>query len=128
MADKKIRVLEIAEDEDMLLKVMSSQFDRKEFDVLTATDGEQGLAVALSKHPDLILLDLLMPKMDGITMLKHLREDSWGKNVPVIILTAFKDVNHINEVAKFGVTDYLVKSDFQLSEIVEKVKQKLGMK
>lgn len=127
MAEKKLRILEIVEDEGILLKAMASQFDRTEFHVFTAQDGEQGLEVALREHPDLILLDLLMPKMDGIHMLKQLRTDAWGKTVPVIILTALKGEAEVAKVMELGAFDYLVKSDYNISEVVSKVKQKLGM-
>lgn len=124
----KFSILEIVEDELMLRKALVSQFSADVFHVLSAKDGEEGLEIALREHPDLILLDLLMPKMDGITMLKRLRADSWGKTVPVIILTVVSDDERVAEALQLGSYDYLVKSDFMLSEVVAKVKQKLGIK
>src|SRR3989304_617137 len=77
----------IIEDEMPLLKIMMEEFSNSNIKVMGAPNGKEGLELALSKHPDLIVLDLLMPKMNGITMLKKLREDEWGKNASVIILT-----------------------------------------
>lgn len=128
MPEKKLRILEIVEDEVVLLKALSSQFKSDEFHVLTAHDGEEGLEMALNEHPDVILLDILMPKMDGITMLKRLRADKWGKTVPVIILTVVKDDKRVAEALELGAYDYLVKSDYHISEVVSKVKQRLKMK
>ncbi|OGH92792.1 MAG: hypothetical protein A2563_03940 [Candidatus Magasanikbacteria bacterium RIFOXYD1_FULL_40_23] len=118
----------IVEDELALLYALASQFDKKEFKVLQAVDGEEGLKTALKSHPDLILLDLLMPKMDGMSMLKELRKDSWGKGVKVIILTNLSDAEKIDEALKQGTYDYLVKKDWNISEVIEKVKASLGMK
>lgn len=118
----------IVEDELALLYALASQFDKKEFKVLQAVDGEEGLKSALDHHPDLILLDLLMPKMDGMSMLKELRKDSWGKDVKVIILTNLSDAEKIDEALKQGTYDYLVKKDWNITQVIEKVKSSLGMK
>lgn len=128
MSTKKIKILEIVEDERQLLKVLASQFDRHEIKVITAENGEEGLKMAWREHPDLILLDLLMPKMDGLTMLKCLRQDDWGKIVPVIILTVLKDDEHLTEAMALGSIDYWVKSDNNLKDIVAKVRARLLLK
>lgn len=108
-------------------KVISEAFDNQEFTVLTANDGEEGLDISLKEHPDLILLDILMPKMDGMVMLRKLRLDEWGKLVPVIILTNVSpNANSvIDSVLEYEPAYYLVKSDVKLEGIVEKVKEVL---
>lgn len=118
----------IVEDELALLYALASQFDKKQFKVLQAVDGEEGLKSALEHHPDLILLDLLMPKMDGMSMLKELRKDMWGKDVKVIILTNLSDAEKIDEALKNGTYDYLVKKDWNITQVIEKVKHSLGLK
>jgi len=115
----------IAEDEISLLQALTDKFTREGFNVLEAKNGKEGLEIALEKHPDLILLDLIMPKMDGITMLKKLREDEWGKNVEVIVLTNLSDASTVAKVVEKGAFDFLVKSDWKLSDVVERVKEKL---
>ena len=125
MNNKTIKILEMIEDEEILRKALLSQIDPKEFEVVVAKNGEDGLKLALQEHPDIILLDLLMPKMDGMTMLKKLREDEWGKTVPVIIMTVVKDDKRIAEALEFGAHDYLVKSDFSVKEIIQRVRDRL---
>jgi DNA-binding response OmpR family regulator len=124
MDKKKILIIE---DEEAMQKVISEAFDNQEFTVLTANDGEEGLDISLKEHPDLILLDILMPKMDGMVMLRKLRLDEWGKLVPVIILTNVSpNANSvIDSVLEYEPAYYLVKSDVKLEGIVEKVKEVL---
>lgn len=126
MDNKKILIVE---DEEVMQKAISEAFANQEFTTLTANDGEEGLAVALKEHPDLILLDILMPKMDGMIMLEKLRQDEWGKEAPVIILTNVNPSANsvINSVLENNPAYYLVKSDVKLEGIVEKVKEVLKM-
>lgn len=125
--DKK-KIL-IVEDEEPMLNALSDYLETQEFATLMARDGEEGLGIALKEHPDLMLLDILMPKMDGMIMLQKLREDEWGKQAPVIILTNVSpDANSlINSVLKNEPAYYLVKSDVKLEGIVDKIKDVLKM-
>lgn len=113
----------ITEDEKSMLQALSDTFKDENFDVFGAEDGEKGLEVALKEHPDVILVDIIMPKMDGLTMLKKLREDDWGKSVPVMILTNLSDREKMAEAAEIGVCNYLIKTDWSLEDIVKKVKK-----
>jgi len=115
----------IAEDERAMLRALTDTFENEGFNVFGAEDGEKGLKIAFKEHPDVILIDLLMPKMDGISMLKKIREDEWGKDVPVIILTNLSDVDKIAETVENGISHYLVKTEWSLEEIVKKVKKLL---
>jgi len=115
----------IAEDERAMLRALTDTFENEGFNVFGAEDGEEGLKIAFKEHPDVILIDLLMPKMDGMSMLKKIREDEWGKDVPVIILTNFSDVDKIAETVENGISHYLVKTEWSLEEIVKKVKKLL---
>ena len=123
---KKYSVL-IIEDEVQLLEALSEAFTVEGFEVSGASDGELGLQVALSKHPDIILLDIVMPKMDGLTMLKHLRSDKWGQDVPVIILTNLSDYTSVADALQQGAHDFLVKSNWDIKDVIKKVKDKLGV-
>ena len=124
MDNKKILIVE---DEESMLDAISDYLETQEFATLTARDGEEGLEIALKEHPDLILLDILMPKMDGMIMLQKLRVDQWGKTAPVIILTNVSpNANSvINSVLKNEPAYYLVKSDVKLEGIVDKIKEVL---
>jgi DNA-binding response OmpR family regulator len=116
----------IVEDENTLRQAMADKFMREGFKVLEASDGETGLDKAIKEHPDIILLDIIMPKVDGLSMLKQLRADSWGTNVPVLVLTNLNDAEYVAKAMESGVYDFLVKSDWKLDDLVQRVKNKLG--
>ncbi len=118
----------IVEDESLLLQALVDAFSAEGFSTLGAGDGQEGLSVARQKHPDIILLDVIMPKMDGMAMLKELRTDAWGKAVPVIILTNLSDYRTVADALGHGVHDFLVKSDWEINDVVTAVKQKLDIK
>jgi len=122
---KKVLIVEIIEDEASLSNALSDKFTHEHFEVLQAKNGEEGLATALREHPDVILLDILMPRMDGIAMLKKLRTDAWGKSAHVIILTNVGDMGKIAEAMRNEVFEYYVKSDTQIENIIESVKKTL---
>ena len=88
--------------------------------VCEAANGEEGLAVAASEKPDVIVLDITMPVMDGITMLSKLREDPALKGIPVVMLTAESSRENIAQIARLGVRDYLVKP-FKDDQLIEKI-------
>ena len=115
----------VVEDEISLLNALCDKLTRENFAVLEAKNGEEGLEVALREHPDLILLDIIMPVMDGITMLKKLREDAWGKNAKVIILTNLSDNEKMAEALEQKSHEYLVKSDWKIEDVVAKVRERL---
>lgn len=124
--NKRILVIE---DDTPLRKVLHDKFILEGFHVLEAKDGEEGLATALSERPDLILLDIVMPQMDGITMMKELRQkNEWGKNVPIILLTNLSaDDEKINRaIADNAPAYYLVKSSYTINDLVEKIKERLS--
>ncbi len=128
--DKKI-VLLIVEDEKILANTLEDKLISEGFDVLKASDGDEGLKLALDNHPNLILLDLLMPKIDGITMLKELRKDSWGARAAVIILTNVESSDKISESldTSFGnVFEYMLKTNWSLEDIVARIKERLNLK
>jgi DNA-binding response OmpR family regulator len=116
----------IVEDEVDLREAVTTALTQEGFSVLAASDGEAGLAMALKEKPSLILLDITMPKMDGLQVLTALRQDAWGKNVYVIVMTANDDLGKVAEVIEAGGNEYVVKTDISLGGIVEKVKGKLG--
>ena len=116
----------IIEDERSLREALRDKLTREGFSTLEAKNGEEGLDVALREHPELILLDIVMPVMDGMTMLKQLRENAWGKNVKIIILTNLSDIEKIADSVKNEVYDYLVKTDWKLEDVVTKIRERLG--
>ena len=117
----------IVEDEQDLREALADKLTREAFTVLEAKNGKEGLDKALGEHPDLILLDIVMPEMDGMTVLRKLREDTWGKTVPVILLTNLSATEEsiIEEMVKYAPSHYLVKSDWKIKDVVEKIKETL---
>ncbi|MDD5626269.1 MAG: response regulator [Patescibacteria group bacterium] len=126
MIDSK-HVILVVEDEPSILDAIVIKLTRKGFVVLEAKNGQEGLDIALQKHPDLILLDIIMPIMDGLTVIKKLKEDEWGKTVPVLLLTNLSDSESISESAKVDRSDFLIKSDWTLEEVTTKINQKLNI-
>ena len=115
------------EDDVHLLNSLREKLESGGFVPLSAKDGSQGLRVALKEKPDLILLDVIMPKMDGLEMLQKLRKNPWGETATVILLSNDDDPDHIKETLKEDAADYLIKSDWSLEDIVTKIKETLGL-
>ena len=123
---REVKIL-IVDDEEPIRQAMVDVFLNSGFSVVSAENGQAGLKKALAEHPNLILLDLIMPKMGGIEMLKKLRKNKWGKDVPVIILTNYSETEKVALSLEGGVHDYLIKYDWDLRDVVKKVKEKLGL-
>lgn len=118
-------VLIVEDDEDML-GILASSIADAGFQVLKAQDGEQGLQLALQHHPDLILLDLLLPKMPGLDVLDELRADPHSRQTPVIILSNLTENDAVYRSVALNSSAYFLKSDTPLEQIVAEVKSKLG--
>lgn len=113
----------VIEDEKSLCNAILDTLRRKNFLSFEAKNGKEGVELALTRHPALILLDLVMPVMDGMTALKKIREDAWGANVPVIILTNLSATQEklVNDMVTYKPLYYLVKSDWKIHDIVKKI-------
>ena len=120
----------VVEDEKSLRDAIVDILKIKNFNPLEAKNGIEGVKMALGKHPDLILLDLIMPEMDGMTALKKIRDDAWGEKVPVIILTNLSatDEQLIEDVVTHKPMHYLIKSDWKLHDVVDKIEKILEIK
>ena len=121
MPKSKIKVL-IVEDDPTLAEMYGTKFKGEGFEVLHAADGAEGLATAKSKKPDAILLDVMMPKLDGFAALKELRADKAFKKTPIIMLTNLGQEEDIKKGKELGADDYFVKANQTPAEIVTKVK------
>jgi len=124
---KNNKTILVIEDERATLQLLTDRLSSEGFNVIEARDGEEGLQKALKEHPDLILLDIILPKIDGMVLLKTLRSDEWGKSIPVIILTNINDTKITAEVLENGAYDFLVKTDWKLEDVVKKVKERLRL-
>lgn len=110
------------DDSKTIRLIVKRTFNPYDCTVLEACNGEEGLATAAAEKPDLIVLDITMPVMDGVTMLTKLKEDANLKSIPVIMLTAESGRENVAYIAKLGVRDYLVKP-FQDAQLIEKVQR-----
>lgn len=132
MSDNKTtnkRSILIVEDEASTIGALSDKLAREGFSVIVAKNGEDGLKAALSERPDLILLDLLMAVMDGITMFRKLRnENKWGKHVPVIILTNLSSDydSLLKDITELKPSYYFVKADWKLEDMIAKIHELLS--
>jgi len=113
------------EDESALQKTLSDYLKKEGYEVVSALDGESGLRLAQTQKPDLILLDLILPKMDGFEVLRKLMENPETKEIPVIILTNLERMEDIGRALELGAKTYLVKANYTLKEVAEKVKKVL---
>lgn len=125
MENAKYKVL-VVEDEAPTALALCDKLEHEGYKVLKSDNGKAGLEMALAEHPDLILADLKMPEMNGMEMIRQLREDSWGKDAKVIILTNMSDVSKIEEAMVHGAFFYMVKGDSSMTDIIEKVRSQLA--
>jgi DNA-binding response OmpR family regulator len=117
----------IVEDDAILTSILTDHLTKEGFEVMKAKNGEEALASAFLNKPDLILLDILLPKVDGFAMLKELRKDKWGEHVPVIILTNLNSLADISKASEYmdGFQGYLIKSDWKIEDVIAKVRETL---
>lgn len=114
------------EDESALQRAATQVLSEEGYQMLSALDGEIGIRLAREEKPDLILLDIILPKKDGFEVLQELKSDEATKNIPVVILTNLEGSTDVEKALELGATAYLVKTNYRLEEVVEKVNGILG--
>lgn len=124
---EKSKIL-IVEDDQFLVKIYQTKLESEGFDIELALDGEEGIEKAAKFMPELILLDLILPKMNGFEVLKKLKTDEKTKNIPVIVLSNLGQESDVKQGMELGAVDYLIKSDHSINEIIDKIKSKLEKK
>ena len=123
--ENKKKVLVVDDDENLRL-ALTDKLGLEGFEVIEAKNGQEGLEKALEIHPDIILLDVMMPVTNGLDMLKELRTDDWGKKAEVIMLTVLENAESVAEAITDGSFTYLTKTDNNTEDIIEKVKEVIG--
>ena len=121
MNDMKKKKILYIEDETDQRDIVKTIIEANGFEVIEAQDGEMGLKMAFREKPDLIMLDVMMPKVDGIEFLRKLRAEEWGKEMPVIMETQVSDIEKMSEGVQLGVQGYILKSDYSLDAILRQV-------
>lgn len=128
MAAKTQAKILVVEDETFLVKIYSVKLKKEGFDVHIATDGEEAVKLAAELKPDLILLDLILPKMNGFEALEQMRKNPANKATPVIVLSNLGQEEDIKRAQALGADDYLVKANFSIQDIVTKIRETLEKK
>jgi DNA-binding response OmpR family regulator len=118
----------LIEDDTFLSGMYVKKLTLEGFDVQLATDGEEGLRQAKAVEPDIVLLDIVLPKMDGFKVLEGIKKDPAAKHIPVILLTNLGQKDDVDKGLSLGAADYLIKAHFMPSEVVAKVKTIVSQK
>lgn len=111
----------IVEDEDVLVRVLQEKFEEENFKVSVARDGSLVLPLVKKSKPDMILLDILLPKINELEVLESLKNDSSLRDIPVIIMSNLDDEQKVEKALKLGAVDYMIKTQHPINEVVEKV-------
>lgn len=113
----------IVEDDAALQKTLQEFLIGEGFEVVCAADGEEGVRIAQKENPDLILLDIILPKKDGYEVIKEIKGGETTKKIPVVLLTNLGGIHDVEKALELGATTYLIKSDYKLEEVARKVKE-----
>jgi len=124
MSKKQLIVL--VEDDEFLAELYGTKLTLEGYDVHLANDGEKGLKLIKEKKPMLVLLDVMLPKMDGFEVLKQLGKEGLAKKIPIILLTNLSQKDEVKKGLELGARDYLIKAHFMPSEVVAKIKELIG--
>lgn len=116
----------IADDENFIRQAYKDGFERAGFQVIAAEDGAEVLELLKTQKPQVILLDLIMPKMNGFEVLKAVKADPSLTHIPVLVLSNLSQATDEAEVRSLGATDFIIKSDYSLKQLIEKVQQVVG--
>lgn len=120
---KKILIIE---DEEIMLDLLKKKMVQEGYDVLVARNGEEGLRLIKEKRPDIVLSDIIMPKMSGLEVLKEKKKDSEIKDIPVIVISNSGQPVELDKAQRLGASDWLIKTEFDPREVVNKVKKLIG--
>ncbi len=123
--ENQIKIL-IVEDDELLQSSLMSRFQAEGYNVLAANNGEEGLALFLSENPNVVISDVVMPKMDGVQMLAQIKMKRPDDMTPIIMLTNSEDMNNLASALKNHAVMYLLKSGLKLDDLMKIVKEKLG--
>lgn len=122
------KIILIIEDDDFFRELVRKKLLSENFEVLEAVDGEKGVKMVKEKKPDLIVLDLLLPSIDGFEVLSQIKADDSVSSIPIIVLSNLGQQEDIERGLKLGANDYLIKSQFDINQVVDKIKNILEKK
>lgn len=120
MEKKKILIIE---DDNILQKALQDFLSEEGFEIASALDGEEGVKITKTFAPDLILLDIILPKKDGYEVLKELKSSEETNKIPIVLLTNLGSLNDVEKALALGATTYLIKADYKLEEVTKKIRE-----
>jgi len=120
---KKILIIE---DEELMINLLERKLAQEGYKVETARDGEEGLGKMRKEKPDLILLDIVMPKMGGFEVMEEMQKDNELKDIPIIVISNSGQPVELDKAKELGARDWLIKTEFDPQEVIEKVKNQIG--
>jgi len=116
----------LVEDEELIIDLLTKKLEREGYQVSIAKDGEEGLSMMKDEKPDLILLDIVMPKMGGFEVMEEMQKDEELKKIPVIVISNSGQPVELDRAKKLGAKDWLIKTEFDPREIINKVIKQIG--
>ena len=116
----------LVEDEELMVDLLRRKLSQEGYEVLIARNGEEGFKIIQEQSPDLILLDIIMPQMGGFEVMEKMVKDKSLRKIPVIVISNSGQPVEIDKAQKLGAKDWLVKTEFDPKEVVEKVKKQIG--
>jgi len=122
--DKKVLIVE---DDEMTLSMLSGTLRDEGFSIIEAMDGKEALDAALKECPDLILLDIIIPEIDGLSVFKRLRKDGCCKDTPIMLLTNLEETQSITKALEMGKCDFMIKTNWAIKDVVRRIKEHLGV-
>lgn len=125
MSEQEVRTVLVVEDEGDVAEVLSHSLRREGFRVLTASEAAEGLTLALSERPDIVLLDVMMPGITGWEMLERMREDDATRRIPVVMVTVLEEPRFVEKAAEYGAAGYIQKP-FRPEEVLRTIRSVLG--
>jgi two-component system, OmpR family, alkaline phosphatase synthesis response regulator PhoP len=125
MENQKKKVILLIEDDRALQSAVAEILEQGGFETVSAFDGEEGLKKLSEIEPDLILLDIILPRLNGYEVLAEIKKDEAKKDIPVLILTNLEQADNVQKALDLGATTFMVKSDYSLKDVLEKVRENI---
>ncbi|KKQ42903.1 MAG: Two-component hybrid sensor and regulator [Parcubacteria group bacterium GW2011_GWC1_38_17] len=127
-AKRMVQKVLIIEDEDVLRNVLAKKLEKEGYEVIVAADGEAGMNSIRNENPDMILLDIMLPKKNGYQILEEMHGDEELKKIPVLVISNSGQPVEVRKILELGACDYLVKADFEPQEVIDKMRTCLSSK
>lgn len=118
----------LVEDEEIMAELLEKKLSKEGYKVILAKDGEEGLEAIKREKPDLILLDIIMPKKGGFEVMEEIQKDEELKKIPIIVISNSGQPVELSKAKELGAKDWLIKTQFDPAEVLEKIKKQLGEK